>query len=86
MEEVERSIELKTAENDKLEEEIALLVQQNKTFFNSAAKYQDIIGKAETLRERRNLVEDNLAQVQATLIELSGRRYTRIAWVFYELC
>lgn len=72
VQDLEAQIEIRSAENDKLEEEIAQLVTQNKTFFNAATKYQDIIGKAETLRERRKLVEDNLTQVRATLTELQG--------------
>ncbi|SCV74588.1 BQ2448_7617 [Microbotryum intermedium] len=64
------AIAVKQSEHEALEEEIAKIVERNKTFFTQASKYQDIIGKAETLRERRTVVEDNLTQVQASLTEL----------------
>ena len=73
VEDLEVEIEVKTADHAQLEEEIAALVASNKTFFNQASKYQDIIGKAETLRERRKLVGDNLTQVRANLTELPGQ-------------
>jgi DNA repair protein RAD50 len=72
IDELASSIDVKSAEHEQLEEQIAELVRANKTFFNQATKYQDIIGKAETLRERRKLVEDNLVQVRANLTELQG--------------
>lgn len=65
-------IEVKSGEHAALEEEVAELAANNKVFFNQASKHQDIIGKAETLREKRNIVEENLAQVRANLTELPG--------------
>ncbi|SCZ98307.1 BZ3500_MvSof-1268-A1-R1_Chr3-2g06284 [Microbotryum saponariae] len=64
------AIAVKQSEHEALEEEITKIVERNKTFFTQASKYQDIIGKADTLRERRTVVEDNLTQVQANLTEL----------------
>ncbi|GAA5863503.1 hypothetical protein JCM8547_007267 [Rhodosporidiobolus lusitaniae] len=67
---VSSQIAIKQASYDELEEKIAGLVQANKTFFNQATKYQDIIGKVDTLRERRNLHEENLSNLQNGLKEL----------------
>ncbi|GAA6018937.1 hypothetical protein JCM11491_005685 [Sporobolomyces phaffii] len=53
-----------------LEERIEKLVRDNKTFFNQASKYQDILGKVDTLREKRKLHEDNLEQLQSGVKEL----------------
>ncbi|GAA5930091.1 MRX complex DNA-binding subunit [Sporobolomyces koalae] len=60
----------KQTNHDELEERIEKLVKDNKTFFNQAAKYQDILGKVDTLREKRKLHEDNLEQLQAGVKEL----------------
>lgn len=73
VQDLEAEIEAKQADHTALEEEVAQLVGTNTTFFNQASKYQDIIGKAETLMERRNLVENNLSQLRASLTELSGK-------------
>ncbi|GAA6021568.1 hypothetical protein JCM10207_005070 [Rhodosporidiobolus poonsookiae] len=67
---VTSQIAIKQATYDELEETIAKLVAENKTFFNQATKYQDIIGKVDTLRERRNLHEENLGNLQNGLKEL----------------
>ncbi|GAA5827048.1 hypothetical protein JCM3770_002453 [Rhodotorula araucariae] len=67
---VSTQIAVKQATYDELEERIAKLVKDNKTFFNQAAKYQDIIGKVDTLRERRNLHEENLGNLMNGLKEL----------------
>ncbi|GAA5916492.1 hypothetical protein JCM6882_001738 [Rhodosporidiobolus microsporus] len=63
-------IAIKQSTYDELEERIAKLVAENKTFFNQATKYQDIIGKVDTLRERRNLHEENLEGLREGLKEL----------------
>lgn len=65
-------IAVKQATYDELEERIAKLVSDNKTFFNQATKYQDIIGKVDTLRERRNLHEENLGNLMNGTKELPG--------------
>ncbi|GAA5989043.1 hypothetical protein JCM11641_002306 [Rhodosporidiobolus odoratus] len=67
---VSSQIAIKQATYDELEERIAKLVDENKTFFNQATKYQDIIGKVDTLRERRNLHEENLGRLMDGLKEL----------------
>lgn len=65
-------IAVKQSTYDELEEKIAKLVKDNKTFFNQASKYQDIIGKVDTLREKRNLHEVNLQGLLEGLKELPG--------------
>ncbi|GAA5991630.1 hypothetical protein JCM5350_007782 [Sporobolomyces pararoseus] len=60
----------KQAEHDDLEERIEKLVKENKVFFNQATKYQDILGKVDTLREKRKLHEDNLEQISSGVKEL----------------
>lgn len=72
MEDLSSAIAVKSSEHEDLEVEIAELVKTNKTFFNQATKYQDIIGKAETLQERKGLVKENLSQLRASLNELTG--------------
>ncbi|BGP20318.1 hypothetical protein JCM10213_002053 [Rhodosporidiobolus nylandii] len=67
---VTSQIAVKQSTYDELEERIAKLVADNKTFFNQATKYQDIIGKVDTLRERRNLHEENLSNLMNGLKEL----------------
>ncbi|TNY22035.1 AAA domain-containing protein [Rhodotorula diobovata] len=67
---VSSQIAVKQATYDELEERIAKLVSDNKTFFNQATKYQDIIGKVDTLRERRNLHEENLGNLMNGTKEL----------------
>lgn len=65
-------IATKEASHQDLEERIESLVKSNKTFFNQATKYQDILGKVDTLREKRKLHEDNLEQLQSGVKELRG--------------
>ncbi|GAA5829449.1 hypothetical protein JCM5353_001337 [Sporobolomyces roseus] len=60
----------KQTTHDELEERIEKLVKDNKVFFNQATKYQDILGKVDTLREKRTLHEENLEQLQAGVKEL----------------
>ncbi|GJN94490.1 hypothetical protein Rhopal_007572-T1 [Rhodotorula paludigena] len=67
---VSSQIAVKEATYAELEERVAKLVETNKTFFNQATKYQDIIGKVDTLRERRALHEENLHNLQTGLKEL----------------
>ncbi|GAA5908969.1 hypothetical protein JCM8208_007130 [Rhodotorula glutinis] len=67
---VSSQIAIKQATYDELEERIAKLVKDNTTFFNQATKYQDIIGKVDTLRERRNLHEENLNNLVSGTKEL----------------
>lgn len=62
----------KQTTHDELEERIEKLVKDNKVFFNQATKYQDILGKVDTLREKRTLHEENLEQLQAGVKELRG--------------
>ncbi|GEM11137.1 DNA repair protein rad50 [Rhodotorula toruloides] len=57
---VSTQISVKQATYDELEEKIAKLVESNKKFFTQASKYQDIIGRVDTLRERRKIHEENL--------------------------
>ncbi|GAA6059582.1 hypothetical protein JCM10212_000638 [Sporobolomyces blumeae] len=67
---VSAAIAVKQTTHDELEERIEKLVKENKTFFNQATKYQDILGKVDTLREKRKLHEDNLEQLQSGVKEL----------------
>lgn len=65
-------IAIKQSNYDELEGKIAKLVADNKNFFNQASKYQDIISKVETLRDRRKMHEDNLNDLLTGLRELPG--------------
>ncbi|POY72024.1 DNA repair protein RAD50 [Rhodotorula taiwanensis] len=67
---VSSQIAIKQANFDELEGRIAKLVADNKSFFNQASKYQDIISKVETLRDRRKMHEDNLNDLLTGLREL----------------
>ena len=66
-------VSTKQTTHDELEERIEKLVKDNKVFFNQATKYQDILGKVDTLREKRTLHEENLEQLQAGVKELRGK-------------
>lgn len=67
---VSSQISIKQSNYEELEGRIAKLVADNKNFFNQASKYQDIISKVETLRDRRKMHEDNLNDLLTGLREL----------------
>ncbi|GAA5876452.1 hypothetical protein JCM3774_003780 [Rhodotorula dairenensis] len=67
---VSSQIAIKQTNYEELEGKIAKLVADNKNFFNQASKYQDIISKVETLRDRRKMHEDNLNDLLTGLREL----------------
>ncbi|GAA6019292.1 hypothetical protein JCM8202_000967 [Rhodotorula sphaerocarpa] len=67
---VSSQIAIKQTNYDELEGRIAKVVAENKSFFNQASKYQDIISKVETLRDRRKMHEDNLNDLLTGLREL----------------
>lgn len=69
---VSSQISIKQSNYEELEGRIAKLVADNKNFFNQASKYQDIISKVETLRDRRKMHEDNLNDLLTGLRELPG--------------
>jgi hypothetical protein len=71
---VSTQISVKQATYDELEEKIAKLVESNKKFFSQASKYQDIIGKVDTLRERRKIHEENLNNLLNGVKQLPGER------------
>lgn len=66
------TIEVKQSDHDILDKEIEKIVKENKEFFDQAGKHQDIINKVDTLRTQRNIIEENLGQTRANLIELKG--------------
>lgn len=66
------TIEVKQSDHDILDKEIVKLSAENKQFYNQAIKYTEIINKADTLRTQRDIIEENLGQTRATLIELKG--------------
>ncbi|GAA5936924.1 hypothetical protein JCM1841_001408 [Sporobolomyces salmonicolor] len=67
---VSSNISDKQSTHDELEEKIQKLVKENQTFFNQATKYQDIIGRVDTLREKRTMHEVNLEAVSSEIKEL----------------
>lgn len=69
---VSTQISVKQATYDELEEKIAKLVESNKKFFTQASKYQDIIGRVDTLRERRKIHEENLNNLLNGVKQLPG--------------
>ncbi|KAM0789720.1 hypothetical protein ACM66B_006577 [Microbotryomycetes sp. NB124-2] len=70
IDDLSNQIEVKTAEYERLDEEITTLANSNAKFYNQAAGYKDTLSRVETLNQRRLLLETNLEQIRSTLTVL----------------